>query len=58
MTKTYKVTGSQPTLDHQPGETFKQAIPPTLEDFLIGVGALKVVEDKPVDKKPKRADRD
>lgn len=55
MTKTYKVTGSQPTLDHQPGETFKQSIPATLESFLLGIGALRVVEE---DKKPKRAYRD
>lgn len=44
--KTYKVVGTQPVLDHQPGETFEQKIAPDLERYLIGIGALAVVETK------------
>ena len=44
--KTYKVVGTAPILDHQPGETFEQSIPADLEKYLIAIGGLAVVEEK------------
>jgi hypothetical protein len=56
--KTYKVVGTAPILDHQPGETFEQKIPADLEAYLLGIGGIAVVQ-KPVEKPKatKSADR-
>ena len=58
MSKRYKVVGTRPILDHQPGETFTAEVPADLEAYLIGIGGLAVVgaEEKP--KALKSADRD
>ena len=54
----YKVTGTQPILNHQPGETFEAKIPTDREAFLIAIGGITVVDEpKPVDKATKSADR-
>lgn len=42
MPKRYTVTGSQPVLDHQPGESFDADLDPHIEAFLISIGALKL----------------
>lgn len=44
MSKRYKVVGTQPILEHQPGETFEAKIPKDQEAFLIGIGGLEVVK--------------
>ena len=44
MTKTYKVVGTAPILDHQPGETFEADIPDEQADFLVSIGGLEVVK--------------
>lgn len=41
--KTYKVVGTAPILNHEPGETFTAEIPEGQERFLIGIGGLAVV---------------
>lgn len=43
----YKVIGTQPILEHQPGETFEANVPRNLERFLIGIGGLEVLKDAP-----------
>ena len=45
--KTYKVVGTQPILEHAPGETFSAVIPKALESFLIGIGGLEIVKAEP-----------
>ena len=55
MAKRYKVVGTQPILDHQPGQTFTQSIPDDLEAYLLGIGGIKVVEEPK--KATKSADR-
>lgn len=45
-TKTYKVVGTAPILDHQPGEEFTADLS-DVEDFLIGIGGLAIVESTP-----------
>jgi hypothetical protein len=40
--KRYTVTGSQPVLDHQPGESFDADLPADQEEFLVGSGALAI----------------
>jgi len=53
----YKVTGTQPILNHQPGETFEGNIPHAREAFLIAIGGITVVDEpKAVDKATKSAD--
>lgn len=42
MPKRYTVTGSQPVLDHKPGESFEAEIPRDEERFLVSIGALTV----------------
>lgn len=42
MPKRYTVTGSQPVLDHKPGESFEAEIPRDEERFLVSIGALEV----------------
>ena len=42
MSKRYTVIGSQPVLDHQPGETFAADLPADQERFLTLIGAIKV----------------
>ena len=37
MSKRYTVVGSQPILDHQPGESFEADIPEDQEKFLVGM---------------------
>jgi hypothetical protein len=44
QSKTYKVVGTQPILEHAPGETFSGVIQEDLESFLIGIGGLEVVK--------------
>jgi hypothetical protein len=39
----YEVTGTQPVLEHQPGDIFETDIPPAQEARLIASGALAVV---------------
>lgn len=41
--KRYKVVGTQPVLDHMPGEEFTTYIPVDLEAFLFEIGAIKEV---------------
>ena len=43
--KRYKVIGTQPILEHPPGETFRASIDKELEKFLIGIGGLEVIKD-------------
>ena len=44
MTVRYKVIGSQPVLGNKnPGETFDGPIDPGVEEFLLGIGAIKIV---------------
>jgi hypothetical protein len=45
--KRYKVIGTQPILEHAPGETFSTVIPKDLESFLIGIGGLEIVKAEP-----------
>lgn len=45
MPKRYEVVGTQPVLEHQPGEKFTADVPADLEEFLVGVGGLKVLGD-------------
>ena len=45
-TKTYEVVGAAPVLDHQPGEKFDASLDRAAEEFLVGTGALKVVQQK------------
>lgn len=47
MRKRYRVTGTQPVLDHRPGETFEAQIPAEQERFLLSIGALKIATKKP-----------
>lgn len=42
MSKRYTVIGSQPVLDHQPGDSFTAELPADQERFLTLIGALKV----------------
>lgn len=42
--KTYKVVGTQPILEHAPGETFSAVVPKDLESFLVGIGGLEVIK--------------
>ena len=60
MPKRYKVVGSAPILDHQPGETFDATLSASFEAYLTGIGGLAVVkEEKPKEPKAsKSADRD
>ncbi len=53
MSKTYKVVGTQPILDNQPGETFEGNIPADREAFLIAIGGLAVVNEPKAVEKPK-----
>lgn len=55
MSKRYTVTGTQPVLDHKPGESFEAEIPTEQERFLIGIGALVI--DK-VERRTKSHKRD
>lgn len=55
MRKRYSVTGTQPVLDHHPGETFEAEIPTEQERFLLAIGALSIVGGA---KKPARGKRD
>jgi hypothetical protein len=48
--KRYKVVGTAPILDHQPGETFEAELSANFEAYLTGIGGLAVLADKP---KPK-----
>lgn len=44
MSKRYEVTGTQPVLDNRmPGEKFNADIDPGQEQFLIGIGALRII---------------
>lgn len=45
--KRYKVTGAQPVLDKEPGETFDAALPEDQEQFLIQIGAIRIVSNEP-----------
>jgi hypothetical protein len=51
----YKVVGTAPILDHQPGETFTADLDPEQEAFLVAIGGLKRTQgEKPkVDPLPK-----
>lgn len=50
MRKRYKVVGTAPILEHQPGETFEAELFEEQEKFLVGIGGLEVVESKPAEK--------
>lgn len=41
--KSYRVVGQQPVLDHQPGEKFDAKLDEAHEEFLVGIGAIEVV---------------
>lgn len=44
--KRYTVTGTQPVLgDKMPGETFDGVIPEGEEQFLLGIGAIKIISN-------------
>lgn len=46
--KRYKVTGEQPVLDdRQPGEVFEANVPEDQAQFLISIGALKLLDGNP-----------
>ena len=45
--KKYKVVGEAPVLDHAPGETFEAELDGAQEEFLVGIGALKVIGGAP-----------
>lgn len=51
-TKTYKVVGTAPILDHQPGSTFEADLS-DIEDYLVSIGGLEVVDDDKPPKHPK-----
>ena len=51
--KRYKVTGTAPVENHQPGETFTASFDEDREKFLRDIGAIRVVDSNP---KKKRAD--
>ena len=67
----YKITGTQPVLDQQPGHIFEADIPSELEAYLFAIGAIKVLDkafgktEKPkvldaplsLPEKPRSADR-
>lgn len=58
MSKRYTVTGTQPVLDHKPGESFEAEIPAEQERFLVGIGALAIDKAERRTKSHKRnADR-
>lgn len=40
--KRYKVVGAQPVLGNAPGSTFEAVLDAAQEEFLVGIGALKV----------------
>lgn len=52
--KTYKVVGTAPILDHQPGSTFTADLS-DIEDYLVSIGGLEIVEDDKPPKQPKPA---
>lgn len=42
--KRYQNTGTQPILDNRmPGETWDGVVPEGVEQFLLGIGALKII---------------
>lgn len=43
--KTYRVIGTAPIFDHQPGSTFTADLS-DIEDYLIAIGGLEVVKAK------------
>lgn len=51
--KRYEVTGTQPVLDNRmPGEKFNADIDPGQEQFLLGIGAIKIIsQDAESDKR-------
>jgi len=51
--KRYKVIGTQPILDHKPGKIFTAEIPADQEEFLVGIGGLKVLAESPAEKPAK-----
>jgi len=55
VSKRYKVVGTQPIDDHQPGESFTASIPPDKEEFLVAIGGLKILKDEEP-KKPEKRD--
>ena len=58
MARKYKVVGTQPVLDHQPGETFTATLEGDQESFLRQIGAIRVLENDPKPKSDtKRAER-
>lgn len=44
--KRYKVVGTQPILDHQPGEEFSAVLPKDQEKFLVDIGGIEVIKEK------------
>lgn len=42
----YKVVGTQPVLDHAPGETFEANIPRDQLIFLFRIGAIEAVTER------------
>jgi hypothetical protein len=44
--KHFKVVGTQPILDHLPGEEFSAVLPKSQERFLIDIGGLEEVKEK------------
>jgi len=55
--KRYEVIGTQPVLDNRmPGEVFTAMIDEVQERFLIGIGALKVLDSAPKKKPAKKKD--
>jgi hypothetical protein len=44
--KRFKVVGTQPILDHRPGEEFSAVLPKDQEQFFVDVGGLEVIKEK------------
>ena len=44
----YQVTGTQPVLDHEPGEVFEDDLDPVQEERLLASGALRIIPAPPV----------
>jgi hypothetical protein len=55
MSKRYKVVGTAPILDHKPGEVFEANLFDEQEEFLVGIGGLEVVTERPAQKEEKKS---
>ena len=56
--KRYKVIGTSPIHGHPPGDTFSAKLNPEEEDYLKGIGAIRVVSKTPKARNKKMAIED